>query len=764
MSDWEKEYEEKLAKKGAEIQEERAKIDAIVSGDFDDEYADVNKVTIRWESGDHKDWSVNELVLKNKEDEILLTMSDSSSWAAGQYFLDATSTHIKKTRENVGRLCLLCKEIKESAKYDREFDCYETIWTVKFSGEDGELVKSNLYTLRMAAIISEWVELPNILVSGIEDCQKYSPKEGLNFGHEEYNEEDEDDDEETLYKFSYVGDNEEQTWCWKKDRWDYDCIESELRKGDERHLKSAVVRDRLATAYQNATPLLCAWTEAAEEGKDESAPFQFNCKGKDYHAFKLEKKLLDLFNYFSPDALTAPRDLVHDGHDSVFVLAGEHVLADAYAGNTSIRYLKIVSDATKTIGARAFKGSTLQHVDLEPEFYSYNGTGNMPEIIGEDAFAGCHLENVFIQEGKVYIGNPLEYGYSLKIDTIATEEDKAKYPPIDLDVMMRDKTFVLEAVKKDGSALRHASDELKADKDVVLAALERWIGALQFAAPELLADREFMLEAVKIDSDALEFASPEPRADREVVLAAIEKSGASLKYAVEELQDDKEVVLAAVKNPDIFRSGPLQFASKRLRADKEVVLEAVKSRGAALEYASDALRADKDVVLAAVNCDGCALEYVSDELRVDKEFMLEVVKRNGNALRFASDELKADKEFMLDAVKQCGRVLEYASDELKADKEVVLAAVKQDGWALQYASDALRADKDVVLEAVKQDSWALKCASDALRADKEVVLEAVKQYGYALRFASKELQNDPELNMPIDDMPIDDMPVDDLPF
>ena len=54
-----------------------------------------------------------------------------------------------------------------------------------------------------------------------------------------------------------------------------------------------------------------------------------------------------------------------------------------------------------------------------------------------------------------------------------------------------DKTEALAAVKNDGFALEHVSDELKADKEVVMAAAKN-VGALEYASEELKADPEIL--------------------------------------------------------------------------------------------------------------------------------------------------------------------------------------------------------------------------------------------------------------------------------
>ena len=109
--------------------------------------------------------------------------------------------------------------------------------------------------------------------------------------------------------------------------------------------------------------------------------------------------------------------------------------------------------------------------------------------------------------------------------------------------------------------------------------------ALEDAPKRLRSDKEFMLEAVKRYGSALQFASWALQEDKEVVLAAVTSCGGALEYASDELRDDKEVVLVAVKNPDTdefdlpaYPFSPLQYASDRLKADKEVALAALRAR------------------------------------------------------------------------------------------------------------------------------------------------------------------------------------------
>ena len=56
-------------------------------------------------------------------------------------------------------------------------------------------------------------------------------------------------------------------------------------------------------------------------------------------------------------------------------------------------------------------------------------------------------------------------------------------------------TQALEAVEKDGHALRRASAELKGDREVVMEAVKQNGHALWHASEELKGDREVVVEA-----------------------------------------------------------------------------------------------------------------------------------------------------------------------------------------------------------------------------------------------------------------------------
>jgi len=226
------------------------------------------------------------------------------------------------------------------------------------------------------------------------------------------------------------------------------------------------------------------------------------------------------------------------------------------------------------------------------------------------------------------------------------------------------------------------------------------------APSSLRIERSFMLPAVAKNGSALSYACDSMKADKEVVLAAVRQFGCALSYAHDSMKANKEAVLVAVQQD----GAALQYAHNSMRKDEDVALAAVKQNGCALEHAHNSIKANKEVVLAAVQQRGFALYYAHDLMKDDKDVVLAAVRQDGSDLACALESMKAEKDVVLAAVQQRGNALRYAHACMTADKEVVMAAVQSDGDALQYASGPLRADKEIVLAAVHKKPASLKYA------------------------------------------------------
>ena len=158
---------------------------------------------------------------------------------------------------------------------------------------------------------------------------------------------------------------------------------------------------------------------------------------------------------------------------------------------------------------------------------------------------------------------------------------------------------------------------------------------------KLQKDYVIVMEALKRDGRALKFASEELRDNYGIVMEAVKQNGFALNFASEELQKDSLIVLEAVKNGFPFEKVP-----EELRNNYEIVMEAVKKHCLALAYASEELRNNYEIVIEAVKRDGRALRFASEELRNNYEIVMEAVKQDGRALEYASEELQKNYDFV----------------------------------------------------------------------------------------------------------------------
>ena len=128
--------------------------------------------------------------------------------------------------------------------------------------------------------------------------------------------------------------------------------------------------------------------------------------------------------------------------------------------------------------------------------------------------------------------------------------------------------------------------------DIVSAAIRRSWESAQLAPLEPLRDPDFVRNMIQQSPDgwrALRWLSMDLRTHRGLLRLAIQHSpeGEALRDFCLALRDEKETV----KN-DIVNQKPLalRWVSLRLRGDKDVVLAAVRKDGRALEWATLSLR------------------------------------------------------------------------------------------------------------------------------------------------------------------------------
>jgi hypothetical protein len=368
------------------------------------------------------------------------------------------------------------------------------------------------------------------------------------------------------------------------------------------------------------------------------------------------------------------------------------------------------------------------------------------------------------------------------------------------------RSFVLEALQRNGLALQFCLDPFKEDEEIVKCASLQNPSSVAHASVSLKTNhsflstftsdfrtsKDFFNSILKQNGHALQYASYELKIDPDIVKAAVIQDGLALQHASKDLCQDPnypEIVFAAQQNngdsleyasDDYIRNTEdcLSLISPSLKRKKEFMLRVVRQRGQALALASPELTCDACVAAAAVRENPNALEFACASLRNDASFVLAAVKQCQRSMQHASDQLKQDKHFWemvlsnlsnrRDDVSEgvfsfvpsalrsdqtlfakiChyeGRALQFASIDLKKMRSIAMTAVLQNGDALQYVADDLKGDETLVLAAISYYPDAILYASEALQEDREFVLKLVQTNGLALKNAKELFKSDPEV-------------------
>ena len=235
------------------------------------------------------------------------------------------------------------------------------------------------------------------------------------------------------------------------------------------------------------------------------------------------------------------------------------------------------------------------------------------------------------------VGERTEYVKLGEIMSVAyTRKDKSKKPQFGTGVGNLEELIVVNNVKNmffeeqesgkksktnaTKSALRYVNPE-KNTKEIVIADNRNDNGLVINGK---YYNKLEILEDVRKDDKALRHAPKEILNNFDIVLEAVTHHGLALMYVSDELQNNIQVVLAAVRESEFA----LKHASKELKNNYNIVLTAVKNDGYALAFASEELKNNYNIVLTAVKNDVNSLRYASKSLQNNKKILYEV--RNFN--------------------------------------------------------------------------------------------------------------------------------------
>jgi len=101
--------------------------------------------------------------------------------------------------------------------------------------------------------------------------------------------------------------------------------------------------------------------------------------------------------------------------------------------------------------------------------------------------------------------------------------------------LRKDREIVLAAVEQDGTALTYAAPGMRADREIVSVAIKngfpfKQVGCQLSGNDDFPPDREITLQAVKKNGLALRWVHPSLKTDREVRAAAVRQNPVALKH------------------------------------------------------------------------------------------------------------------------------------------------------------------------------------------------------------------------------------------
>lgn len=374
------------------------------------------------------------------------------------------------------------------------------------------------------------------------------------------------------------------------------------------------------------------------------------------------------------------------------------------------------------------------------------------------------------QQGSLLLGGR-NYSEDAEIVLAAVEQGGGAALMFASLTLRSSRSFILQALSRNGLAMAYAPEEFRSDEEVVLTALEKEGWALMYASESLRAKRSFILKAARTNGEMLRHAPVEFRGDREVVLEAMSQSPSAFLHASVELRQDGSLLLDLLDLDPAAAVVALGCGDAKLREDRSLVLELLSKEPAAFQSAAPSLRSDPAFVEEALKAGGPkVLEHVPHALFQDQNLVLALAKSNSEALRYIPRELRtadavlesarsdssfialapepllADSDFALRALDQTGEAARHLSSALWSSRSFVLQAVQRWPKMLEHACLEQRRDPDLVLAAAEKDYSVLQFAAEELRGEKVFALAAVRRAGpHAFEFLAPSLREDSDV-------------------
>lgn len=247
------------------------------------------------------------------------------------------------------------------------------------------------------------------------------------------------------------------------------------------------------------------------------------------------------------------------------------------------------------------------------------------------------------------------------------------------DLSEEDKLIPIKALGK----AEAASNKLDEDQKLKLF-LELGAAFATIAPPELLKNRSYVLEMVKQNGSVYNKADKQMQKDPEILVAASRTFSIDSMQIPSELLEDKELLIDLVKNvPGLFRQVPPhlkndedfvlillnQFKGKTYEDSQNFdlilsscscksdafMMKAIDIRGSAYNFCTNQQKNNEDFVLAAFKKFRPALDQFNKSSNISKEFALKTTTIDGYHAYRSLTQFRGDIDFAkaaLDSVKK----------------------------------------------------------------------------------------------------------------
>jgi len=268
-----------------------------------------------------------------------------------------------------------------------------------------------------------------------------------------------------------------------------------------------------------------------------------------------------------------------------------------------------------------------------------------------------------------------------------------------------DREVFLETVKTYCSFLLFIDNYrlLMNDKEIAFTILQNKENNPSFYyknSDEILKDREFVLEAIKVDYSFIELIDESFYTDEEIMYEAMKSYKVSIsnswlhpiRYMDKSLLENSEFIMKLLDDGYNILSNIIdkfKYDAKKFPYNKDILLKMLKN--------------SKSIG----NNFKTFMNLLTHEHKSDPDIAYEIYKKIGSYEKInffwkhIDQKLKNNKEFMLKVIKKSPFSVKRSNRELRKDKDIIFAAINGDIVTIRHLHNEIFSNKAIALEVMK---------------------------------------------------------------